>query len=121
MKKIGQKKGICGNVYKASIPQFTSLVEAVSILRQGQLTDAPSVTTKLPFPYHLIPGEIRMILRNILFRPHVLRMRRANGGVEPEPYADNAVDLYLAALDYDAGHAPWFWAQGPAGCPGAVP
>lgn len=50
-----------------------------------------------------------MILRNILFRPHVLRMRRANGGVEPEPYADNAVDLYLAALDYDAGHAPWFW------------
>jgi peptidoglycan/xylan/chitin deacetylase (PgdA/CDA1 family) len=66
----------------------------------------PSVTSRLPFPYHYIPGNVRVGLGKLLFGRNRTRLRAESR--LPQTYADNSADTPIASLN-GATPAHWIW------------
>jgi hypothetical protein len=93
--------------------QGTGLDEAQrwirSALTVGPVAHTPSVTTRLPFPYHWIPGPIRIRLRDWLVGRSIARL--ASAPRFPELYAENGVDVVSSRLG-DRDRPRWTWPDG---------
>ena len=81
-------------------------------LLTGSAATVPSVTTRAPFPYHWIPGTVRMRVMNRLL---LGAFRRARRDVRfPDLYAENGLDL-VASRRGDRPANGWRWPEG-RGC-----
>jgi len=86
--------------------------DARAMLLDGHCCPNPPVTTWLPFPYHWIPGSLRMRLANWLAKPNVQAVR-ADGSRRPTAYADNSADHLVASCYQATADLPvWSWPGG---------
>lgn len=72
----------------------------------GNHSTAIPVTNRLPFPYHWIPGDLRLILARVIYRSTLKNLRSQQRA--PDTYADNDTDL-LAGQLVSAGDRGPFW------------
>lgn len=80
-------------------------------LLEGHCCPTPSVTSRLPFPYHWIPGDVRMWLGRMLFQKNLKRLRSESRF--PRAYADNQTDrLITEYIEPMSGLPRWDWPQG---------
>jgi peptidoglycan/xylan/chitin deacetylase (PgdA/CDA1 family) len=77
-------------------------------LVDGPTASTPSITTRLPFPYHRIPACVRMRVRDAMVARWFGRLRGAPRF--PDYYADNGLDAVASAAG-GAGPA-WSWPEG---------
>ncbi|MDD2709056.1 MAG: hypothetical protein PHV34_13805 [Verrucomicrobiae bacterium] len=66
------------------------------------------MSSRLPFPYHWVPGVWRVWLAKRLFRPHV-RGVRSQPNRSPRTYADGEVDRILDDGFSTADQEGWSW------------
>jgi peptidoglycan/xylan/chitin deacetylase (PgdA/CDA1 family) len=81
-------------------------------LLEGNSCSLPPLTNKLPFPYHFIPGDVRMWLGRLLFSRNLKKLRTQQR--QPGSYADNSTDLLISALagETDLQLPTWQWPEG---------
>lgn len=78
----------------------------------GQVTDERPLSERIPIPYHLIPGHLRVLLAKMAFRGHVRAMRE-DVGRRPLSYLDNTTDQLATRLAPNTGTEPvWRWPAG---------
>lgn len=78
-------------------------------LLDGPVADNPSITTRLPFPYHWIPGPVRIRLRDWLVGRSIARL--ASAPRFPDLYAENGADVVNSRLG-DGDRPRWAWPAG---------
>ncbi len=80
-------------------------------LMHGQEVKVPSMTTKLMFPYHWIPGEMRILLSRFVFRAHTQNIPKDHNNRPIAPF-DHSVDTLSLQLNQHASDLPtWHWPQ----------
>jgi len=57
----------------------------------GHHCPTPSATCKLPFPYHWIPGDLRVLLARVFFQKTLAKLTKEER--DPRTHADNRTDL----------------------------
>lgn len=78
-------------------------------LLDGPVASTPSITTRLPFPYHWIPGWLRLRVRDAMLTRW---FRRLEGVTRfPDYYAENGVDVVISRAA-PAEAATWRWPEG---------
>lgn len=71
------------------------------------------VSTKLFFPYHWVPGSIRMKASKLLFRSRILAARSGKNDLHNTSYVDNQTDHLIALLGLPAANGTsWQWPSG---------
>ena len=75
-------------------------------LLAGPVATTPSITTRLPFPYHWIPGRLRIALRDRMVTRAVARL--AGAARFPGIYADHGLDVVASRVDLVDGPR-WRW------------
>jgi peptidoglycan/xylan/chitin deacetylase (PgdA/CDA1 family) len=78
----------------------------LSLLEEGACPFRP-VSSKWPFPYHWIPGDLRIILGRIFFSRNLKRLRLEER--VPRSYADNRVDCMIQRALPAHGGPSWQW------------
>lgn len=72
------------------------------------------LSTRLPFDYHRVPGEARVLVAKGMGRLLLRRLRVEKRS--PSTYADNDTDLLIARLAAATAGATWMWPGGRATC-----
>ena len=75
----------------------------------GPVATAPSITTRLPFPYQWIPGRLRIALRDRMIARTFARV--VGEARFPDVYADNGVDVVASRIARSDPTA-WRWPDG---------
>ncbi len=78
-------------------------------LLDGSTARVPSITTRLPFPYHWVPGPVRMRVMDWLFARTLNRVR--TGQAFPGLYGENGLDA-VASRFRPARETAWRWPGG---------
>jgi hypothetical protein len=78
-----------------------------SCLLEGSACPFPPVSSKLPFPYHWVPGRARVAIGRMLFYRTLRRLRVERR--EPCSYADNQTDLMIQRATAAESGPHWQW------------
>lgn len=90
---------------------YNSIDDIIFRLLYGQFTDKKPHSSKLPLPYTLIPGEIRLLIQKILFKSYAKKYTDSKSF--PSSYLDNSVDIWLINnYSKEENQNKWSWPRG---------